>query len=393
MSINLQAYGKALPSLTGNVLGRITYSPTDVVRRGDYILAVSRSLQASELGGYAGVLIGGDLDAKLITSLVDAGIPAVYGIPSLEHLQDGDIVALQPSGYVRTLYRVASNHNAIFTTDRCNSFCLMCSQPPRPVDDRDRIAEHLRLIDLIESPPVELGITGGEPTLLKEDLLRLIGRCKERMPNTALHILSNGRMFYYGSFAKRVADIGHPDLVFGIPLYSDLDFEHDYVVQAPGAFGQTMVGLQNLGRYGVPVEIRVVIHKLTYRRLPRLAEFIYRNLPFAAHVALMGLEIMGFAISNLEDLWIDPVNYRCSLSEATRYLVARGLNVSIYNHQLCTVPREIWGYCRQSISDWKNDYLPVCSDCIEVENCGGFFQSSLGRRYSSAISPILHRGS
>jgi hypothetical protein len=34
--------------------------------------------------------------------------------------------------------------------------------------------------------------------------------------------------------------------------------------------------------------VRVVIHALTYRRLPQLAEFIYRNFAFAAHVALMG---------------------------------------------------------------------------------------------------------
>jgi His-Xaa-Ser system radical SAM maturase HxsC len=389
LSISLQAYGKALPSLAQNTLGKITYSSKEGELRGDYILAMSGSAPAWDLLGYAGVLIVGDVEAGLATSMVDAGVPVIYGLSTLAHLQEGDIVALQPSGYVRTLYRVASNHNAIFTTDRCNSFCLMCSQPPRPIHDEDRIAEHLRLLDLIESDPLELGVTGGEPTLLKNDLIRLIERCKERLPNTALHVLSNGRMFYYGSFAKRIAEIGHPDLVFGIPLYSDIDFEHDYVVQAPGAFGQTLIGLQNLGRYGVPVEIRVVIHKLTYHRLPNLAEFIYRNVPFAAHVALMGLEVIGFAVPNLKDLWVDPADCRNNLTEATKYLVTRGLNVSIYNHQLCTVPQELWGYCRRSISDWKNEYLPVCAECVKREACGGFFQSSLGRKYSSSINPIL----
>ena len=219
----------------------------------------------------------------------------------------------------------------------------MCSQPPKPVDDRHRIAEHLRLVELIDPSTPELGITGGEPTLLKDDLLILVERCRELLPQTALHVLSNGRLFYYGSFARRLAGIGHPDLMIGVPLYSDVDSEHDYVVQSAGAFDQTLIGLQNLGRYGVPVEIRIVVHRLTYARLPRLAEFIYRNLPFASHVALMGLEIMGFAVPNLADLWIDPVEYGRELVTSVNFLAQHGLRVSIYNHQLCVVPREAWG--------------------------------------------------
>src|SRR5207237_512501 len=163
-------------------------------------------------------------------------------------------------------------------------------------------------------------------------------------------VLSNGRLFYYGSFAKQLAGLRHPDLMIGIPLYADNDVEHDHVVQARGAFDETMIGLQNLGRYGVPVEVRVVIRQYTYKRLPELAEFIYRNVTFASHVALMGLELMGFAIPNLESLWIDPWDYREELEAAALFLARRGMRVSIYNHQLCTVPESLWPFCRRSIS-------------------------------------------
>jgi hypothetical protein len=60
-----------------------------------------------------------------------------------------------------------------------------------------------------------------------------------------------------------------------------------------------LIGLQNLGRHGVPVEIRV-LHRYTFERLPQLAEFIYRNLTFASHVTFMGMEMMGFAINSLD---------------------------------------------------------------------------------------------
>ncbi len=40
----------------------------------------------------------------------------------------------------------------------------------------------------------------------------------------------------------------------------------------------TIEGILNLKRCGVRVEIRVVIHRETYKRLPELARFIARNL-------------------------------------------------------------------------------------------------------------------
>jgi len=176
--------------------------------------------------------------------------------------------------------------------------------------------------------------------------------------------------------------------MMGIPLYSDVDSEHDYVVQAKSGFEETMLGLYNLDRYGVAIEIRVVIHRLTYRRLPQLAEFIARNLPFAAHVTLMGMETFGFANRNLNQLWIDPHEYQTELLEATETLFLSGMNVSLYNHQLCVLDRRLWSFARKSISDWKNIYLPECQDCAAREACGGLFEAA-ARRHSEYIKPFL----
>ena len=259
---------------------------------------------------------------------------------------------------------------------------------PKQIDDFDKIHEHLRLIDLIDPNTRELGITGGEPTLFKNDFLRLIDHCKRKLPATALHVLTNGRLFYYRDFARKLAEIAHPDIMLGIPLYSDVDDEHDYVVQAKGAFEETVLGLHNLARYSVPVEIRVVLHLQTYRRLPQIAEFIARNFPFAAHVALMGMEMFGFVNANLDDLWIDPHDYQPALKAATEILYLSGVNVSIYNHQLCVLDQSLWPFARKSISDWKNIYLEPCNECIMREACGGLFQSD-AKKHSAYIRPFL----
>ena len=355
--------------ISRTLIGRVTRSPLeDDSRRADAWLLTDDAAVPVDASGYLGVLAVGAPPAI-------ANVPIVFGVRQLAYLDDGDVVAVDPNGFVRTLYRRASNHNFILLTEQCNSLCLMCSQPPKTIDDSDRLTEHFRLIDLIDPATRQLGMTGGETTLLRDAFLELIERCRDRLPSTALHVLTNGRLFFYRSFAKKLGAIAHPSLVLAIPLYSDIDERHDHIVQAPGAFEQTVVGLLNLDRYNVRVEIRVVLHALSIPRLPQLATFIVRNFPFAAHIALMGLEMFGLVHQHLDELWIDPADYQRELVAATEILRNAGMNVSIYNHQLCVLDETLWPLARKSISDWKNVYLPECDGCSALTSCGGFFQS------------------
>ena len=306
---------------------------------------------------------------------------------SLRYLAEGDIIRLNPSaGECRVLYRKASHHNVLFVTERCNSRCLMCSQPPRDVDDGWLIDEILTYMPLMSPETEEVCISGGEPTLQFDRLLGVIKAAKEHLPDTSLHMLSNGRLFSYLRYAKHVADISHPDFMIGVPVYSDIPWRHDHIVQANAAFDQTLLGLMNLARVGVKVEIRVVILRQNYQRLPDLARFIVRNLPFTCHVALMGLEPMGFGRSNWQGLWVDPVDCARQLETAVTELDRAGLNVSLYNLQRCVIPESLWPFARKSISDWKNTYLDTCKGCAVMGECAGFF-SSAGHLYSAKCRP------
>jgi His-Xaa-Ser system radical SAM maturase HxsC len=176
--------------------------------------------------------------------------------------------------------------------------------------------------------------------------------------------------------------------MLGIPIYSASSQTHDYIVQADGAFDETVRGILNLKAHEQKVEIRVVIHRQNYAHLPALAEFIARNLTFVDQVALMGLEMTGFAKANIDTLWIDPAAYEQELYEAATLLEDFGLPTSIYNHQLCIIDRRIWPLSVRSISDWKNEYRPECSTCSVQDQCGGFFAT--GRlRQSQHIRPVL----
>jgi His-Xaa-Ser system radical SAM maturase HxsC len=326
----------------------------------------------------------------LACSTPNAEQPDTYVLPPrFEYLADGDVVRVDPVRRALTvLYRSGSKHNSFLVTERCDNYCVMCSQPPKELDDSWLVSELSEVIPLVSPDTREIALTGGEPALLGERLTRLVALAKAALPRTALHILSNGRRFSDVALAQGIADVGHPDLMIGIPLYSDLAEDHDYVVQARGAFDETVRGILNLKRRGVRVELRFVIHRDTYERLPAFAEFIARNFLFVDHVALMGLEPTGFAKTNLNALWIDPMDYRPQLSAATRTLARGGLRVSIYNHQLCVLPAELHRFARRSISDWKNTYFDDCDPCGRKDECAGFFASSAIRK-STGIAPFV----
>ena len=316
---------------------------------------------------------------------------ALVELPSaLSYLADGDVVVVDPRrAEIAVLYRKRSPFNSMLVTEKCNNNCLMCSQPPRKSDDRFRVRELLEIIPLIDINTRSLVITGGEPTLLEDDLLRIVLACRNFLPCTALLVLSNGRFFSYLSYCQALAEIKHPDLMIAVPLYSDLANQHNFIVQADGAFDQTLRGTMNLARCGYKVEIRTVIHKLNAERLAAFTQFIVRNLPFVHHVALMGLEIVGHAKANLEALWVDPGDYGDALGQAVSELRLHRIPVSIYNHPLCMLGPEFWPYARQSISDWKNIFLDVCAGCAARNRCCGFFSSSTVL-HSTHIRPIAY---
>jgi His-Xaa-Ser system radical SAM maturase HxsC len=316
-------------------------------------------------------------------------VPYIHLLRESDHLKDGDVVALEGStGLVRSLYRPYESHHHLFVTERCNSNCLMCSQPPKDRDDVEALTRrNLELIDLIAPHPPYMTITGGEPTLLGDNLFKLITQLKGSMPTTELHMLTNGRTFAFPEYARKFGAIQHPNISLGIPLYSDFAGAHDHIVQAKGAFDQTVAGLHQAARNRIRVEVRVVLHKLTIPRLTKLVDYIYRNLTFVEHIALMGLEYTGYTPRNIDELWIDPFDYQDELEAAAEYLDARNMTVSIYNHQLCVLRPSLWKFARKSISDWKTLYLPECQTCSALPACGGLFQWAV-KKHSDHIHTL-----
>ena len=355
----------------------------------DFVLVRSKDeLQKAANARLNGVVIVSDGGLENLPEA--ANCPRLISVPEkFNYLSTGDIIRFHPqSGRFRTLYRRDSKHNSFLVTDRCNHYCLMCSQPPKDIDDRWILDELKVALPLVAKDTASVCFTGGEPLLDWREFIEVLALCREELPDTAIHVLSNGRAFVRDEIVAAWAALRHPNLTVGIPIYSAIDHVHDYVVQAHGAFDETVLGILKLKNSSQRIEVRVVLHAITAPRIVETCKWLARNLPFVNHVSLMGLENTGFAIANADELWIDPLDYRAELAEGVNILASARVNVSVYNLQRCVLDRSIWRYAVQSISDWKNGYIEECDHCIEKVRCSGFFTSGRPRR-SRGISPIL----
>ncbi|MBO4689559.1 MAG: His-Xaa-Ser system radical SAM maturase HxsC [Paludibacteraceae bacterium] len=278
---------------------------------------------------------------------------------------------------MRDTIDIQSNDNALFVTGQCNNHCLMCCQPPVKKDDIDFFYE--KNIRLIDSAPIELptiGITGGEPTLLGERLFDLIAYIRKRLPNTHIQILSNGRKFADCDYAERLAQVAEGMIIVGVPFHSDSLIIHDRIAGAPDAYNQTLLGLYNLAANDIDIELRIVLTKQNYQRLSKMARFISKNLAFVSTVAFMAMEDIGYTIKNRDLVWIEPLDYMPELQQAVIYLSQLEFDVSLFNLPLCLLPEVLRPFAKQSISDWKNYYLPICDNCSRRVDCCGFFSTS-----------------
>ena len=250
----------------------------------------------------------------------------------------------------------------------------MCPQPPVMKDD-NRTAFNLRLISLMDKNTKEIGITGGEPTLIGNDLFIIIKALKKQLPCTSVSVLSNGVRFADKEYAMKYALCNHPDIQIDIPIFSDIPEIHNKIVGA-NTFYKTVQGLYNLSLFNQRIGLRIVVHKMNYRRLPQMADYIYHNFPFVVQVAFMQMETIGLADSNIKELWIDPYDYNAYLETAVLALRDRGMVPYIYNSQLCILPPKIHKFAVQSISDWKDVFLKECEECVLRTSCAGLFASN-----------------
>jgi len=112
---------------------------------------------------------------------------------------------------------------------------------------------------------------GGEPTI-RDDILDLI-RFAKNLNFKRIILSTNGRMFSYPDFTKKIIEAGLDAVIFSIHGHNAKI--HDYLTGVRGSFNQTIRGLNNLFKMGFSdIRSNTMIVKQNFRYLPRIGKFI-----------------------------------------------------------------------------------------------------------------------
>lgn len=313
----------------------------------------------------------------------------LYNVSTTEVFGDYDVVSVNENGNIQIVFQDSSSDNVLFITNKCNSNCIMCpdSNAHRRRDLGNQKTRLERIIGLMPSDTPHITITGGEPTLLKWDFIDILAQCKEKFTQTNFLMLSNGRTLSNNEYREAFLESLPNHFRLAVPIYGSNAFDHDRITRAEGSFAQTMYALSHLQKH-LDLEIRIVVMRNNYQKLPHIAEFLVQNLPCTYTVSFMGMELLGNAAVNRTGLWIDYDDTVFYVGEAIKILLSSGIDARIYNYPLCKVPKNLWPITVKSITEYKIRYKDECSVCSQRDLCGGFFFSTLHFQ-NTPVQPII----
>lgn len=171
----------------------------------------------------------------------------------------------------------------------CNNNCIFCCNSEKRGRIRPKSTRELKeeMAGLKRQGYNYLELIGGEPTI-REDIIDLV-RFAKKLKFETIMFASNGRMFSYPSFMKRIIRAGLNSIVFS--MHGHMPKLHDYLVGVDGAFSQLLRGVENAKKHRVQTGTNTIIVKQNYKFLPEIGKFIY-----------------NIGIRNAEFIFVDPTH-------------------------------------------------------------------------------------
>ena len=174
----------------------------------------------------------------------------------------------------------------------CNNNCRYCLHTKKRELNRST-AECKKLLKEERKYRNLLILSGGEPTIRK-DFFELIAYARN-LSYEWIQLKTNGRIFFYHEFAKKIVYILCNNPVskiyrsfndeygynygslgifeFNIPLYSHLPEVHDSITRIRGSFKQTVKGIRNLKKLNQIILITIPILNENYKDLIEIIKF------------------------------------------------------------------------------------------------------------------------
>jgi MoaA/NifB/PqqE/SkfB family radical SAM enzyme len=206
-------------------------------------------------------------------------------------------------------------------------------------------------------------ISGGEPTI-HPDFFGIVRYLRSISPNAFIYILTNGRMFYYKEFVRKVLAFNKIFLV--IPVFGHNARLHDRITRINGSFKQTISGIRCIlknRRKGQKLEIRVVLVRQNFMYLGKIVEFIHRNFDEIDNLVLIFPEPEGRCEADFGNIGLTYSEVKDIIGEVVLKWKDRFRSLRIYHFPLCTIDRRLWPYSWITQNPQETAYAPQCRKC------------------------------
>lgn len=232
-----------------------------------------------------------------------------------------------------------------------------------------------------------LGIGGGEPTIFK-NFFKVLKYARKKHPDLLLFIVSNGRMFSYEKFTKKLVNSNLEPLRLGIAFYGHNSSIHDKITRVNGSFEETVQGVRNLLKFGIETEIRMIIQKANYKNLIDFAKFVKNNFPEVFRVVFVNMKYTGNAYLNRNKIKVrisDVVPYA---EEGVDFLIKEGLNVRLFHFPLCMISKKFWEIAEGVTKNEELTFVDKCDLCKVKARCPMIWTSYLKLFGEKEFQPI-----
>lgn len=207
------------------------------------------------------------------------------------------------------------------TTRICNNHCIFCHDSEIQNGEMISALELQREIKKAkEEGYTRLILSGGEPTI-HPDIIELVDYAR-RIGLEWIQIVSNGRMFAYYEFTRRMVEAGLSEVT--VSFHSHIPEIADSLTGVKGSFLQTIKGIENLKRGKIVISIDIVLNAYNYRHLKEAIEFFHSKLGIG-EFDILHMTPFGRAFENYKELKLEPMAERRELKRAIKYAKEKGV--------------------------------------------------------------------
>jgi MoaA/NifB/PqqE/SkfB family radical SAM enzyme len=295
----------------------------------------------------------------------------------------------------------------VFTGYTCNNKCIFCCNENKRGAYEDKKTDELKrnILEARRRGSSYLEIIGGEPTLRK-DIVEIVSFAKSCGFKTIM-FSTNGRMFSYDSFAKKIVKSGLNHTVFSI--HGHTEELHDHITGVRGSFKQLIIGVKNVEKLNQEIGSNTTIIKQNYKFLPEIGNFIF-NLGIRNAEFIFVDPTHGAPRNNFDEIvpkisHVAPYLHEClKIGKKTRHWDARYFPICYlkgYEKQISEL-KEVKNFITEHIApDFINPNVefsrrmvsrekpPKCRSCIHYNICEGLWKEYIKNYGSEELRPEL----